>query len=165
MAIIAAISLAISTIISKVSLAKIPLGIYTIFRTAVGTVVFFAVVIKLYGINHFTDVFAPVLWQWMIIYSLLIVVAGQLAWFQGLKSTKTEDVSLASSFSPLAGIIAAYLILGEVPNMAQYIGGGIIILGIMLNQIGVSSQAEKGKALSKMEVAKQIDQEIGFKGI
>ncbi len=165
MAIIAAISLAISTIISKVSLAKIPLGIYTIFRTAVGTVVFFAVVIKLYGISHFTDVFAPVLWQWMIIYSLFIVVAGQLAWFQGLKSTKTEDVSLASSFSPLAGIIAAYLILGEVPNMAQYIGGSVIILGIILNQIGVSSQAEKGKPLSKMEVEKQIEQEIGYKGI
>ena len=165
MAIIGAICLAISTILSKVSLARIPLGIYTIFRTTVGTLVFFIVVIKLYGASHFTDVFTPVLWQWMVIYSLFIVVGGQLAWFQGLKTTNTEDVSLASSFSPLAGIIAAYLILGEVPNTAQYIGGSVIILGIILNQIGVSSQALKGNGLNKMELEKQVDQEIGFKGI
>ncbi|MDJ0574520.1 MAG: DMT family transporter [Xenococcaceae cyanobacterium MO_234.B1] len=165
MALIGAICLAISTILSKVSLARIPLGIYTIFRTIVGTLVFFIVVIKLYGASHFTDVFTPVLWQWMVIYSLFIVVGGQLAWFQGLKTTNTEDVSLASSFSPLAGIIAAYLILGEVPNTAQYIGGSVIIVGIILNQIGVSSQALKGNGLNKIALEKQVDQEIGFKGI
>ncbi len=165
MAIIGAISLAISTILSKVGLEKIPLGVYTIFRTAVGTVVFFIVVIQLYGASHFTDVFVPILWQWMIIYSLFIVVAGQLAWFQGLKTTKTEDVSLASSFSPLAGIVAAYLILGEVPNTAQYIGGIVIILGIILNQIGVASEVSQSDKPSQRELEKQIDNEIGFKGI
>ncbi|MDJ0534284.1 MAG: DMT family transporter [Xenococcaceae cyanobacterium MO_207.B15] len=165
MATFGAISLAISTILSKVSLAKIPLGIYTVFRTAVGTVVFFVVVIKLFGASHFTDVFTPVLWQWMAIYSLIIVVGGQLAWFQGLKTTNTEDVSLASSFSPLAGIVAAYLILGEVPNTAQYIGGSVIILGIILNQIGVSSQVTETDSVTKTKFDKQVDNEIGFKGI
>lgn len=165
MALVGAIFLAISTILGKISLAKIPLGIFTIFRTAVGTIVFFAVVIKLFGIGHFTDVFTPVLWQWMIFYSLFIVVAGQLAWFQGLKTTKTEDVSLASSFSPIAGIAAAYLILGEVPNTAQYIGGSVIVLGIILNQIGVTYKPAKSDTLTRMDVEKQIDNELGFKGI
>ena len=82
---LAAISQAISNTVSKVSLSQIPLGIFSIFRVAVGTVVFFAVVIKLFGIGHFTDVFAPILWQWMLIYGLVIVVGGQLSWFQGLK--------------------------------------------------------------------------------
>lgn len=165
MATVGAISLAIATILSKISLARIPLGIFTIFRTAVGTIVFFIVVIKLYGANHFTDVFTPIIWQWMIIYSLIIVVGGQIAWFQGLKTTMAEDVSLASSFSPLVGIITAYFILGEIPNTAQYIGGGVIILGIILNQIGVSFYPNKNDHLASQKLVKQADGEVGFKGI
>ena len=159
MAIGGAISLAISTIISKVSLSHIPLGIFTIFRTATGTLIFFVVVIKLFGAMHFVDVFAPFVWQWMIVYGAVIVVGGQLAWFKGLKTTNAADVSLASSISPVAGILAAYFILGEAPTMAQYVGGSVIILGIILNQIGVSQPEIKTKE------PKHQDMEIGFKGI
>ncbi|MEB3829947.1 DMT family transporter [Phormidium sp. CCY1219] len=135
-----AISLAVSTVISKVKLRQISLAIFTIFRTGTGLVVFFVIVFKLFGPSHFMDVFAPFVWQWMILYGALIVVGGQLCWFQGLKKTGASDVSLASSFSPIAGILAAYLILGEVPTLPQYIGGSIIILGIILNQIGVQKK-------------------------
>lgn len=159
MAIGGAIALAISTIISKVSLEQISLGIFTIFRTATGTVIFFVVVLKLFGAMHFIDAFSPFVWQWMIIYGAVIVVGGQLAWFKGLKTTNAADVSLASSISPVAGILAAYFILGEAPTMAQYIGGGVIILGIILNQIGVSQQK-----MATKEVKSQ-DMEVGFKGI
>lgn len=164
MAALGAIALAISTIISKLKLAKIPLGIFTIFRTGVGTVVFFAVVIKLYSVAHFTDVFAPILWQWMLVYGVIIVVGGQLAWFKGLKTTNAADVSLASSISPIAGILAAFFILMEVPTMAQYIGGGIIILGIICNQIGVSRQKQDSPVVAESE-KKQFDTEVGYKGI
>ena len=158
---IGAIALAISSIISKVKLNSIPLGIFTIFRTAVGTLVFFSATLKLYGISHFMDVFAPIVWQWMLLYGVVIVVGGQLAWFKGLKSTDAADVSLASSISPIAGILAAFLILGEVPTMAQYIGGSVIIVGIIFSQIGTARQKDsaKGKAV------KQMDEQIGFKGI
>ena len=156
---IGAIALAISSIISKVKLNSIPLGIFTIFRTAVGTLVFFSATLKLYGISHFMDVFAPIVWQWMLLYGIVIVVGGQLAWFKGLKSTDAADVSLASSISPIAGILAAFLILGEVPTMAQYIGGSVIIIGIIFSQIGTARQDfAKGKAVGQMD-------EVGFKGI
>ena len=158
---IGAIALAISSIVSKVKLNSIPLGIFTIFRTAVGTLVFFSATVKLYGISHFMDVFAPIVWQWMLLYGIVIVVGGQLAWFKGLKSTDAADVSLASSISPIAGILAAFLILGEVPTVAQYIGGGVIIIGIIFSQIGTARQKDviEGKAIE------QIDEQIGFKGI
>ena len=158
---IGAIALAISSIISKVKLNSIPLGIFTIFRTAVGTLIFFSATVKLYGVSHFMDVFAPIVWQWMLLYGIVIVVGGQLAWFKGLKSTDAADVSLASSISPIAGILAAFLILGEVPTMAQYIGGGVIIIGIIFSQIGTARQKDsaKGKAV------RQMDEQVGFKGI
>ncbi len=159
-----AIALAISTIISKVKLKDIPLSIFSIFRTAIGTVVFFCVVMILFSPSHFIDVFSPLLWQWMLFYSAVIVVCGQLAWFQGLRKTGAADVSLASSFSPIAGILAAYLLLNEAPTTAQYIGGSVIMLGIVLNQIGVSKLAvEKGKMPEVTE--KEMDLELGYKGI
>ncbi|MEM7759451.1 MAG: DMT family transporter [Cyanobacteria bacterium P01_A01_bin.40] len=153
---VGAIALAISNIISKAKLDSIPLGIFTIFRTAMGTVVFFSLAVKLYGYGHFKDVFTPILWQWMLLYGAVIVVGGQLAWFKGLQDTNAADVSLASSISPIAGIIGAFLILGEVPTMAHYIGGSIVILGIILNQIGAARQDDSRKGM---------DEQMGFKGI
>ncbi|HAC63766.1 MAG TPA: EamA family transporter [Cyanothece sp. UBA12306] len=161
-AVLGSVVVAIANILSRVSLRQISLGIFTIIRTILGTIIFFVIVIKLYGAIHFMDVFSPVLWQWMLIYGSIIVVGGQLCWFMGLKSTKASDVSLANSFSPLVGILAAYFILGEVPNMAQYIGGIVIILGIIFNQIGVNKLNHQ-RLLTLTE--KEADIETGFKGI
>ena len=157
---IGAIALSISDIITKIKLNNIPLGIFTIFRIAVGTLIFFSLTVKLFGIVHFMDVFAPIVWQWMLLYGAVIVVGGQLAWFRGLKTTDAADVSLASSISPIAGIVFAFLILGEIPTMAHYIGGSVIIVGIILNQIGAARQNRQ----SKMK-ARQMDEKVGFKGI
>lgn len=160
-----AVCIAISTIISKVTLRQIPLGIFTVFRTFIGTIIFCIIVLKLFGIYHFADIFSPFLWQWMLFYSTVIVVGGQLCFFTGLKQSTASDVSLASSFGPIAGIIAAYLILGEVPTMAQYIGGSIIMCGIVLNQIGVLRQNQETSAISNETAVKEADNSVGFKGI
>ena len=159
---VGAIALAISSIISKIKLNSIPLGIFTIFRTAVGTLIFFALTIKLYGIGHFMDVFSPLVWQWMLLYGVIIVVGGQLAWFKGLKTTSAADVSLASSISPVAGIVAAFLILGEVPTMAHYLGGSVILIGIICNQIGAARQNDSANS---REMIEQMEHQVGFKGI
>jgi len=165
MAALGAICLAFSTIISKVKLRQIPLGIFTIFRTALGTFLFFVATLKLYGAIHFRDAFSPFLWQWMLVYGAVIVVGGQLSWFTGLKSSSASEVSLASSFSPVAGILTAYLILREAPTMAQYIGGSVIIGGIVLNQIGVFRKSTETPPTTPVNSAKEMDMEVGFKGV
>ncbi|MDY6782298.1 MAG: DMT family transporter [Cyanobacteriota bacterium] len=162
-----AIALAISTIISKITLKQIPLGLFSIIRTTIGTVIFFFVVLILFSPAHFMDVFSPFLWQWMLFYGAIIVVGGQLCWFTGLKTTGASDVSLASSFSPIAGILAAYFILSEAPTTAQYIGGGVILVGIVLNQIGVLRKTKK-VALQPVTTSPkemEMETEVGFKGI
>jgi drug/metabolite transporter (DMT)-like permease len=58
---------AIATIMSKARLGPIPLGLYTVVRLVVGTVVFFVLAIVLYGAEHFRDITSPVLWQWMVL--------------------------------------------------------------------------------------------------
>jgi drug/metabolite transporter (DMT)-like permease len=165
MAGIGAIALAISAIISKIKLRQIPLGIFATFRMAIGTVIFFTVVLALFSPSHFTDIFAPVLWQWMLFYGAVIVVGGQLCWFQGLKTTRASEVSLANSFSPIAGILAAYFFLEEVPNLAQYIGGSVVLCGIALNQIGVRQKVQEVQMMPQVNTAKEVEMEVGFKGI
>lgn len=162
LAILGAISTVVANVLTKVSLTQISLGMFTIVRTLLGTIIFFIIVIKLYGFFHFVDVFSPFLWQWMFIYAAIIVVAGQLFWFVGLKSTKAADVSLVNSFTPIFGVLFAYLLLQEIPTFSQYLGGIIIILGIMLNQIGVNRLNREKLASFNL---KEEDIKIGFKGI
>ena len=163
MAAVGAVFLAISTVVSKAKLRQIPLGIFTITKTIIGTVVFFFTALKLFGPSHFMDVFSPLLWRWMLLYSAVIVVGGQLCWFRGLKISSTSEVSLVSSFVPIASILATYFVLGERPNFAHYIGGSVILGGIVLGQIGVVRQ--RADAISQSSSAKEMDMEVGFKGI
>jgi drug/metabolite transporter (DMT)-like permease len=161
-----AIAAALATIISKVSLHQIPFGLFNVTRTTIATIVFFAVVILIYGPHHFADVLSPFIWAWMLLYGAVIVVGGQLSWFEGLKRTTASEVSLASSFSPIAGVLAAYFILGEIPTMAQYIGGVVILLGIALNQVGVSQlPAMQTRRSPMMSDGMDAESGVGFKGI
>jgi len=158
------VAAAIATVISKQSLQNVPLGFFTTFRTALGTVVFFVSVILFFTPSHFTEVFSPLLWRWMFVYGAIIVVGGQLAWFAGLQQSQAGEVSLANSFNPIAGILAAFLILGEAPTPAQYLGGAVILGGIVLNQAGVRQSPRMG-APDTVSSMKEMDIEAGFKGI
>ncbi|MBD2577652.1 DMT family transporter [Oscillatoria sp. FACHB-1406] len=135
MAAIAAIFLSISTLISQSRLQQIPLGIFTIFRTTLGTIFFFTLAIKLFGMAHFAEAFSPFLWQWMLLYGGLIVVGGQLCWFTALKGATSAEIAIASSFNPIAAIAIAFLLLGEVPTQSQLLGGSLIVLGIAIGLV------------------------------
>ncbi|MBD2308363.1 DMT family transporter [Chroococcidiopsis sp. FACHB-1243] len=160
-----AIALAVSTIVSKSWLSQLPLGLYSTIRTALGTVVFFVFALLLYGKHHFIDAFSPFLWQWMLVYGTVIVVLGQAFWIQGLRTSTVPEVSLASSFTPIAGILSAYLILGEIPTLAQYIGGSIVLLGICLSQIGSWRKGLSEIKVRSTQTAREIEDRIGFKGM
>jgi drug/metabolite transporter (DMT)-like permease len=156
---------AIATVISKAKLDHISLGLYTIARLIVGTIVFFILAIKLYGIEHFIDVASPLLWQWMLLYGLVIVVIGQLCWFRGLRISTTSEAALVNSFSPVLGIVAAYLVLGEQPLFAHYVGGSIILLGLLLNQIGIWQKISSKSSAVGTKLVQQIAARVGFKGV
>lgn len=160
---LAAVFKAVSNLISKLSLKAIPLGVFNVYRMLVGTIVFFVIVLVLFEPSHFMDVASPFLWRWMLLYSAIIVVGGQLAWFTGLKQSTASEISLAAAFTPIAGVLAAYLILTEVPTFAQYVGGAVIIAGIILNQIGVRRLNQINQAPPPPAVV--AEEKVLYKGV
>jgi len=164
---IAAVCKAISNTISKASLKQIPLGIFNIYRMLVGTVFFFVITLVIFDANHFMDVASPFVWRWMLLYGAIIVLCGQLAWFQGLALSSISEISLATALSPLAGILAAFLILQELPTRAQYIGGVVIMLGIVCNQIGIQRLNAKNQKQSAFKDEDEVvrAEAVGFKGM
>ncbi|MEO1506181.1 MAG: DMT family transporter, partial [Cyanobacteria bacterium J06633_23] len=160
---IAAIIKAVANLVSKISLRDIPIGIFSVFRMFVGTVFFFGATVVLYGPEHFIDVGSRFLWQWMLFYAAVIVVAGQTFWFNGLKRSTASEVSFATAFNPIVGILSAFVLLGEVPTLGQYVGGIVILGGIILNQIGV--QRLNLMRSSPKPSPQEMSESIGFKGI
>jgi drug/metabolite transporter (DMT)-like permease len=167
MAVSGAICLSIATIVAKKHLAHVPLGIHNTVRTGLGTIVYFCLAVWMYGFDHFMDVLSPFLWQWMLFYSLVIVVIGQSLWNQGFRISSIATASLIGSFAPIVGILAAYLILGEVPTRAQYIGGAVILLGLFLGKVGITARTDRLKSIgvSSMEIEQELEGRMGFKGI
>ena len=163
LAIAGAIALSLGKVIRGTKLNKISLGVWAIFRTAIGTVVFAVLVIKLFGISHFTDAFSPLVWQWVSFYGIIIVAGGQILWFKGLNIVAFQAISYAGYLIPLAGIAIAYFVLGEVPTAAQYVGIFPILIGAILNQIGVLKLPPDtpDKPNNKFDVERLIQ----FKGI
>ena len=160
---IAAVIKAIANLVSKISLREIPLGIFSVFRMFIGTVFFFGATLVLYGPEHFMDVGSPFLWQWMLFYAAIIVVAGQTFWFNGLKRSTASEVSFATAFNPIIGILSAFILLGEVPTFGQYLGGVVILGGVVLNQVGV--QHLNLSRSSQKPSDKEMSESGGFKGI
>ncbi len=121
----------------------------------------------MYGYKHFMDVLSPFLWQWMLVYSTVIVVIGQSLWNKGFRISSIATASLIGSFAPIVGILAAYLILGEVPTQAQYIGGVVILVGLFLGQSGINARTNRLKSIGviSMETEQEIEGKMGFKGI
>ncbi|HEY9644946.1 MAG TPA: DMT family transporter [Chroococcidiopsis sp.] len=162
---IAALVLAIAAVFSRRRLQHIPLGIFSLVRVGVGTAVFFVLALQIYGAHHFSEIFSPFLWRWMLLYGAVIVVAGQLCWLTGLRRSGPAQINLANSVNPVGAIAAAYLILGEVPSHAQYLGGAVIVIGIVLSGIGSLREARTRQPQVSITAAQSMMMLTGFRGI
>ena len=126
---------------------------------------FFIVVIFLFGPLHFIDLGSPFLWQWMVVYGGIIVVSGQLAWDFGLRKSRSIDVSVVTSFAPVAGVLAAFLILGERPLQSHYIGGAVLMTGIALCLLGTRKKVIFETAVPEAGPTLEAESRTGFKGV
>ncbi|SEM33947.1 Permease of the drug/metabolite transporter (DMT) superfamily [Roseovarius azorensis] len=168
--IFATLSFIASTIISRASLKGIPLGIFSVYRMALGTVVYYFLALYLYGALHFQDIFSAIVWKWVWVYVIIVILIGQFAWTLGLKHARSGDISLATSFSPLAALMIAMILVGEDPGPGLIPGGAIILVAIGIGQYGRSRQKKTERRLAetrRMETDDALEYEgrVNFKGV
>ncbi len=155
----------IGNIISKIYLNNLPPFILTIMRMLIATIAFFWLAIYLYGSQHFAEAFSPFLWEWMLVYGAVIVALGQFLWAKGIKDATLSEASLAGSFSPIVGVISAYLILNEKLMFSDYVGGFVIIIGLVLSQIGIRQKTLLVERINTMNNMREAEMGLGFKGV
>lgn len=163
----ASLAFTLSTILSRSRLQHVPLGIFMIYRTALGTVFFVIAGLYIFGIDHFQHLFAPIVWQYVAIYGLVVALGGTLLWNLGLKHSRTGDISLATSFTPIAGVFFAIVIVGE-PLTPVLIAGGIVVLsGILVGQFGerIVHRARARFAVPSDTEALAYEGNCNFKGL
>jgi len=166
-ALLATLSYIASTLVARTGLRGISMGIFAIYRTVLGTVFYFFLAIYLFGADHFRDVFHPLVWEYVWIYALIVVIGGQFAWALALKHARSGDVSLATSFTPLAGILIAMVLLDEDPGPGLIPGGAIILLAIGIGQAARWRRRHREDVAARQlanERALEHEGEVNFKG-
>lgn len=168
-AVFATLSFIASTMVSRIGLNDIPLGIFSIYRTVLGTIIYYFLSIYLYGPLHFQDLFSTTVLTWVWVYAVIVIIGGQFAWNLGLKNARSGDISLATSFSPLAALVIAMVLLGEDPGPGLIPGALIIIAGIAVGQFGrmrAEPETETAPAVeTDIEDALEAEGRVNFKGV
>lgn len=161
---LATLSFIASTLVARTGLRSVPLGIFSIYRTALGTLIYFIIAMTLYGSRHFQDLLQPIVWKWVWIYAVLVIIIGQFSWNIGLKHARAGDVALATSFSPLAGILIAMLLLGEDPGAGLLPGAALILFAIGIGQYGRYRKTRPSPRRCTREQSMEHECRVNFKG-
>jgi drug/metabolite transporter (DMT)-like permease len=69
-------------------------------------------------------------WVYFLLMALGPTLLGHSMLNWSVKWVGVSVIAMAVPLEPIGATILAYFILGEVPAVTQYIGGGIILLGI-----------------------------------
>ena len=123
-----------STLLARKVLKTVPMGIFATVRIVLGLGFYVAVVCTLQGPEQFNGLLSPILLKRVWLYAILVFVVGQIAWNMALKHAKPSEISLATSFSPVAGIVFAIVLLGEHPGAGLLPGAALILLAIYIGQ-------------------------------
>lgn len=157
----------LSTVFSRRYLKHVALGVFMIYRTALGTVFFVIAGLYIFGLDHFQHLFAPIVWQYVAIYGAVVAVGGTLLWNLGLKHSRSGDISLATSFSPVAGVFFAVVLVGDPVTPELVAGGAVVVLGIAIGQFGerIANQARGLWTQPSDDEALNYEGQCNFKGL
>ncbi|MEN1679573.1 MAG: DMT family transporter [Planctomycetota bacterium] len=103
---------------------------FLILRNLLGAVVFYALAMQMFGPGHFADAFLPGLWELMVVYAAVVIVAGQFSWYHAITRLPSEVVCAMWTLTPVFGLIFAFLLLGERPTPVQWVSVVLILAGL-----------------------------------
>ena len=107
----------------------IKLTFYLMIIMSIGTYIF--------GLTTDSLVFAEMDYKaWILSVAIsLIITLGAVPLFQvGVRCEGASTAGIVSAFEPITSIILGAIFLGETMGLVQYIGGGLIIIGVILTE-------------------------------
>ncbi|MEL7258620.1 MAG: DMT family transporter [Pseudomonadota bacterium] len=132
-----------STIVTRRGVQRVPMGLFFVYRTVLGCAVYIVAVCAILGPQTFAGIFSPVLWSWIWVYAGVALVLAPIVWSQALKRASSDDLTLANSFAPLAGVSFAIVLVGEDPSEGLMLGSAIILFSIAYGRGLIGSAYEK----------------------
>jgi len=131
LALLAAFCWGSSTVLGKHALKTLSFPVVTALRLSVTAIIAMVVLVAIRGLSGISVItFA----QWKIIL-LIVFTTGSVAlfiYYYGLNHVKASHSSIYELFWPLSAVAIDWIIRGRVLSPAQYIGGGVLIISIIL---------------------------------
>lgn len=128
-ALIAALSFAASTVLSKRALSNIDYQMGTYLRFTITTAIMFIVVLSLGNLHSVDEITS----HQMIIFLIIAFTSGGTAiflYYYGLKEISASVATICELAFPLTAVTLEYLLRGNILNWSQWIGVIILILSI-----------------------------------
>ncbi len=139
---LATVFFALTEIASKLVLRSCSIYTYVFFRNLVSSIIFFVLGATLFGFEHFAHVFSRELWLVMVVYAGLAVVAAQVFWMTATRVLPVQTVANFQLLNPVFSIAFAFILLGEVPSLLQWLVIAIIVAGTLIPRLG-SARAQR----------------------
>jgi drug/metabolite transporter (DMT)-like permease len=81
----------------------------------------------------------PVAWGCVLYSAVLATVVAYVLWTTGVQRTGSARTAIYSNVTPIAAMVAAWLILGDKLQPGQLAGAAIVLAGLMLTRRGKRS--------------------------
>lgn len=79
-------------------------------------------------------------WLSIIWYGFVVTLLSYILWYAGIKRCNAYTAAAYSCIMPLTSMLLSFIILGEAITGIQWVGSGLILLGVMLITIFTSKQ-------------------------
>jgi len=143
-ALFAMLCVAISSIVSILTLTDVPLGVFLCYRSFAGAILFLILGVLFNGGQSFVNPFLCTVNDTLIGAYAALTAGTQIIWFAAVQKSSGVQISFAiSSGFPLL-LFFAWLINGEVPSDAQLVGSACILCGLLYtNVMGIWDTGEE----------------------
>ncbi len=154
----AAVSESVFNIISRVSAVKAPqTGPInpTVQTTLVSALALIFCVIPMLFEQPLTALGAISLTQWLALgwYGVFVTALAFICWYAGIKRCPASTAAAFTGLMPFTSLMLSVLLLGEKAGLWQWVGGALVILGMVL--IGINKRHEPKSV--RIEIQQQLN--------
>jgi drug/metabolite transporter (DMT)-like permease len=129
-ALIAALSFSSSTVLSKRALRNVSFEMGTYLRFLFSAIIMLVIVVSLGNIGSISEITT----KQVIVFLIIAFTTGGAAiflYYYGLKRITASVATICELAFPLTAVLLEYFLRGNILNVVQWIGAGVLMLSIV----------------------------------